>query len=81
MSGAINLCSGGPITWKGERQEQTALSLCDAEILAMNMGSRLTVNTRNMISHLSSIGYPIKDTNAPTPLFIDNKHASSSVTT
>jgi hypothetical protein len=37
------------------------------------MGSRLTVNTRNMISHLSSIGYPIKDIDAPMPLFNDNK--------
>jgi hypothetical protein len=37
------------------------------------MGSRLTVNTRNMISHLSSIGCPIKDANAPTPLFNNNK--------
>jgi hypothetical protein len=73
MSGAIIFRSGGPITWKGEHQEQTALSLCDTEIRATNMGSRLTVNTHNMISHLSSIGYPIKDTYAPTPLFNDNK--------
>jgi hypothetical protein len=73
MSGAIIFCSSGPITWKGERQEQTALSLCDAGIRATNMGSRLTVNTRNMISHLSSFGCPIKDTDAPMPLFNNNK--------
>ncbi len=73
MSGAIIFRSGDPITWKGERQERTALGSCDAEIRAMNMGSRLTVNTCNMISHLSSIGYPIKDSNAPTPLFNDNE--------
>jgi hypothetical protein len=73
MSGAIIFWSGGPITWKGERQELTALSSCDAEIRVTNMGFRLTVNTRNMISHLSSIGYPIKDTDAPTPLFNNNE--------
>jgi hypothetical protein len=73
MSGTIIFCSGGPITWKGERQEQTALSSCVAETRTTNMGSRLTFNTHNMISHLSSIGYPIKDTDAPTPLFNDNK--------
>jgi hypothetical protein len=73
MSGTIIFCSGGPITWKGGRHEQTALSSCNAKIHATNMGSRLTINTYNMISHLSSIGYPIKDTNAPTPLFNDNK--------
>ncbi len=73
MSGAIIFCSGGPITWKEERQERTALSSCDTEICTTNMGSRLTVNTRNMISHLSSISYPIKDTNAPMPLFNNNE--------
>jgi hypothetical protein len=73
MSGAIIFRLGGPITWKGERQERTALSSCNTEICATNMGSRLTVNTRNMIPHLSSIGYPIKDSDAPMPLFNDNE--------
>ena len=54
MSGAIIFRSGGPITWKTDRQERTSLSLCEAEIRATNMGSRLTVNVRNMILHLAS---------------------------
>ncbi len=36
------------------------------------MGSRLTVNTRHMISSLSDLGYPISDCKISTPLFNDN---------
>ena len=53
-------------------KEQTPLSSCEAEICATNMGSRLTVNYCNMISHLSSLGYPISDATNPMPLFNDN---------
>ncbi len=45
------------------------MSSCEAEIRATNTGSRLTVNTRNMISSLSSLGYPINDADSPTPLY------------
>ena len=72
MSGAILFRSGGPITWKADRQERTSLSLCEAEIRATNMGSRLTVNTRNLILDLSSRGYPITDAATATPVFNDN---------
>ena len=37
------------------------------------MGSHLTVNLRNLILHLQSIGYPIDDTNIATPLYNDNE--------
>jgi len=37
------------------------------------MGSRLTINTRNLILHLKSLGYPINDTNVATPLYNDNE--------
>jgi hypothetical protein len=36
------------------------------------MGACLIVNTRNMISTLSNLGYPINDTTLPTPLYNDN---------
>jgi len=72
MSIAIVIGSGGPIAWKADCQERTALSSCDAEIWATNMGSRLTVNTRNMISGLSDLGYPIHDCEFPTHLYNDN---------
>ena len=73
MSGAIIFCSSGPITWKADQQECTLLSLCDAEIRATNMGARLTVNLRNLILHLQSLGYHINDTDLATPLYNDNK--------
>jgi hypothetical protein len=73
MSGAILFRSGGPILWKGECQDRTALSSCDAGISAANTGSRMIVNLRNMISHLSLLGYPIDDANSPTTLYNDNE--------
>jgi len=72
MSGAIIFRSGGPLTWKTERQERTSLSSCEAEIRATNMGSRITVNMRNMILHLQSLGYPIDDTDSATTIYNDN---------
>ena len=72
MSGAIVMRSVGPITWTADWQEHTALSSCDAEIRVTNMGSRLTVNTRNMISILFDLGYPILGCTPPTHLYNDN---------
>ncbi len=71
MSGAILFRSGGPLTWKADRQDCTALSLCEAEI-RMNMGSCLTITIRNMISHLANCGFPINDTSSATPVNNDN---------
>jgi hypothetical protein len=73
MSGAIIYRSGSPITWKTDQQERTSLSSCDTEICATNMGARLTVNLRNLILHLQSLGYPINDTDLATPLYNDNE--------
>jgi hypothetical protein len=64
--------SGGPIAWKADRQDRTSLSSCEAKIWATNMGSRLTVNTRNMIYGLSNLGFPITDCASATPLYNDN---------
>ncbi len=72
MSSTIVMRSGGPICWKAKRQERTSLSTCEAEIRATNMGSRLTVNTRNIIEHLSLLGYPITNATRPTVLYNDN---------
>jgi hypothetical protein len=72
MSGAILFRSGSPLTWKADRQDHTALSSRDAEIRATNMGSRLTINIRNMISHLANCGFPINDTSSATPVYNDN---------
>jgi hypothetical protein len=72
MSGAIVMHFGGPICWKANQQERTSLSSCKVEIHAMNMGSRLTVNTCSMISHLSSLGYPIDNATHPIILYNNN---------
>jgi hypothetical protein len=72
MSGAILFCLGGPLTWKADCQDLTSLSSCEAEIRATNMGSRLTVNTCNLILDLSSKGYLIMDAETTTPVFNDN---------
>ena len=67
MSSAIVMHSGGPISWKAEQQERTSLSLCKAEIWATNTNLHLTVNTWNMITSLSSLGYSICNTKTVTP--------------
>jgi hypothetical protein len=72
MSSAIIFRSGGQLTWKTDRQDHTALRLCKAEISAMNMGSCLTINIRNMISHLANCGFPINDTSLATLIYNDN---------
>jgi hypothetical protein len=72
MSGAVVMKSGGPIAWKANRQERTSLSSFKAEIQATNMGLRLTVNMRNMISSLLDLGYPIENCKSLTPLYNDN---------
>ncbi len=41
--------------------------------LLHNAGCCLTMNFRNMISHLSSLGYPITDTDLPLPVYNDSK--------
>jgi hypothetical protein len=73
MSSAIIFCSGSPITWKTNRQDCISLSLCEAEIRATNIGSRLTINVQNMNIHLASLGYPINDATIATPLYNDNE--------
>jgi hypothetical protein len=73
MNRAIVMHSGGPISWKAEQQQRTSLSLCKAEMRATNTGSCLTVNTLNMISPLSSLGYLIHDNQTVTPLYSNNK--------
>ncbi len=70
--GKILFCLGGPITWKADCQDCTSLTSCEAEIRATKMGSRLTVNTCNLILDLSSKVYPIKDAEYATPVFNEN---------
>ncbi len=51
------------------RQEQTSLSSCDTKIQATNARCHLTINIRNIIFYLSSLGYPITDADLPLPVY------------
>ncbi len=73
MNWAIVFQFGGPITWKTERQDRTSLSSCKAEIRTTNACSHLTMKVRNMMSHLSSLSYPITDTETATTVYINNE--------
>ena len=73
MSGAIIFRSGGPIAWKGERQEKTSGSSCEAEIRATNLGCKLTMGLRNFAEDFSSAGVHLHDCGAPTSVYNDNQ--------
>jgi hypothetical protein len=71
MSSAIVMWSGWPLSWKADHQDRTSLSSCKAEIRATNTKCHLAANIRNMISSLSSLGYPITNAEVPNPLYND----------
>jgi hypothetical protein len=73
MSGAIVMRSGGPISWKVEQQERTSL-ICvrlKYELPTPVHASQSTL--KRVISSLSSLSYPIRDTITATPLYNNNK--------
>ena len=73
MSGAIVFRCGGPIAWKVDRQDQTSLSSCEAEIRATNTGSVETMGLRNLIESMIANGYELNDLDEPTEVFNDNE--------
>ena len=73
MSGAIVFRCGGPIAWTAERQDQTSLSSCEAEIRATNIGSIETMGLRNLMESMISNGFPLDDLDEATELFNDNE--------
>jgi hypothetical protein len=77
MSGAILFRSGGPITWKADHQNRTSLSSCKAEIRATNMGSQLTVNTRNLSSTFSQRVIPSRMLSPPPQYLMTTMRASN----
>jgi hypothetical protein len=48
MSGAVIFRMGGPLAWKGDFQDKTSMSSCEAEICSANECSKLTVGVRNL---------------------------------
>ena len=73
MSGAIVFRCGGPIAWKVDRQDQTSLSSCEAEVRATNVASTETVGLRNLIESMIANGYKMNDLDEATEVFNDNE--------
>lgn len=79
LSGFIICRSGGPIAWKSIRQAQTALSSCEAEVVATNECTTELLSIRNRCQDLS-----LPDITLPTTIYNDNQACvdwSSTVTT
>ena len=73
MSGGIIFRNGGPVGWLGERQDQTSLSSCEAEICATNATSKKVVDFRNICQSMVDSGHNLQDIVLPTLLFNDNE--------
>ena len=73
MSGGIIFRNGGPVGWLGERQDQTSLSSCEAEIRATNATSKKVVDFCNICQSMVDSGHNLQDIVSPTLLFNDNE--------
>ena len=79
LSGFLICRSGGPVAWKSVRQEQTALSSCEAEIVATN---ECTMNLEGVKHQAAEMGFP--DASVTTDIYNDNQGCvdwSAAVTT
>jgi hypothetical protein len=79
LSGFLVCRSGGPIAWKSIRQAQTALSSCEAEVIATNECVTELLSIRNRCQDMN-----LPDTINPTTVYNDNQACvdwSSTVTT
>ena len=79
LSGFIICRSGGPIAWKSIRQNQTALSSCEAEVIATNECVTDLLSVRHRCQDMC-----LQDVTAPTVVYNDNQACvdwSSAVTT
>jgi hypothetical protein len=72
MSGVICFRTGGPVAWKGVRQEKTSQSSCEAEIRATNEGCKLTIALRNLAQDFASAGIRLSDIEESTLVYNDN---------
>mgnify|MGYP007095113615 CR=1 FL=1 len=68
LSGHIICRAGGPISWKCLRQDHTALSSAEAEIIATNECIKEVLSIRNRAEDID-----IVDATDPTPVYNDNR--------
>ena len=73
LSGLIVFRCGGPVSWKAIRQDQTALSSCEAEIMATNEAAKRAVDLRNLAEGMLDIGYVLSDLDEATVVYNDNE--------
>ena len=73
MSGGIIFHQGGPIALIVVRQDRTLLSLCEAEICAMNEVSKLLMGIHNLAKSVRNSDFATPDTTAASPLYNDNE--------
>ncbi len=75
MNSGIVFKNGCPIGWLGERQEQTLLSSCKAEICATNttITSKKNVDFHNLLLIVSKAGHSLPVLASPTTIFNDNQ--------
>jgi hypothetical protein len=73
MSGGIIFRNGGPVGWLGERQDQTSLSSCEAEIRATDATSKKVVDFRNICQSMVDSGHNLQDIDLPTIFFNNNE--------
>jgi hypothetical protein len=72
MNGGIVFKNGGPLGWIGDRQDQSALSSCEAEIRATSATSKKVVHFWHLCKSLSDSGVTLTDIESPTVLYNDN---------
>ena len=68
ISGAIVICSPGPVSWKSKRRPRTSLSSCEAEVRAT--ACKLTIAVRNFSTGFT--GVRLGDTDQTTNVYNDN---------
>ena len=73
MSGAVVFRMGGPLSWTAPQQPRTSLSSCEAEILATNEGTKLTMGLRNFDSSYDASSTSLPDLAEPITIYNDNE--------
>jgi hypothetical protein len=68
LLGHIIIRCGGPVAWGCMREPESSRSSCEAEIYAMDEGTKTVMMLRNV---MEDIGLP--DVSHPTPLYNDNR--------
>eukprot|EP00957_Ditylum_brightwellii_P107812 8224437-Ditylum_brightwellii.AAC.1 len=67
MSGFVFMCTGGPITWGTQEQDDTAMSICEVDVVTTNACCKELLHLHNI-----SDKFQCCESIPPTPLYNDN---------